>query len=155
MNQWQITQTRRGRKPNPLSLHSKPSRSRPRRHIEKRTGDLSRQRKSPGHVADFFADAIQCGFVGAILQRFSDEIGNLEHFFFLHPTGGDGRCADADTAGLERRAGIERNGVFVHRNAGAIENFLRFFSVEILRAKIDKHQMIVGSTGDDAITVFS
>ena len=32
----------------------------------------------------------------------------------------------------------------------AIENFLRFFAVEILRAKIDKHQMIVGAPRDQS-----
>ena len=60
----------------------------------------------------------------------------------------------ADTAGFENRIGVERDRVFVHGDSGAIEHFLRFFPVQIFRAKIDKHQMIVGAAGNDAVTVF-
>ena len=35
------------------------------------------------------------------VERFRDEIGNLEHFFFFHAARRDGRRADADAAGLE------------------------------------------------------
>ena len=107
--------------------------------------NLSRQRKSSGKFAHFFADSVKGGFVGAILQGFRHQIGNLEHFFFFHCARGDSWCADADTARFERRAGVERDGVFVDGDPGAIENFLSFFAVEVLGAKIDKHQMIVGA----------
>ncbi len=35
-----------------------------------------------------------------------------------------------------------------------IENFLRFFAVDFLRAEIDEHQVVVGAAGDDAVAVF-
>ena len=38
---------------------------------------LIRQRKTAGQVADFFADAVEGGFVGAVLERFRDQIGDL------------------------------------------------------------------------------
>ena len=44
--------------------------------------------------------------------------------------------------------------VFVHGDAGAVEDFLRFFAVDLFRPKIDQHEVIVGAAGDDAVTVF-
>ena len=58
-------------------------------------------------------------------ERFVDQVGDLEHFFFFHPARGDGGRADADAAGFEDRVGVEGNSVLVHGDAGAIENFLR------------------------------
>src|SRR5207248_3913230 len=49
---------------------------------------------------------------------------------------------------------IEGDPVLVYGDAGAIENFLRLFAVNFLRAKIDEHQMIIGAAGDDAVTMF-
>jgi len=95
----------------------------------RRRSQLARQWEAAGHVADFFADAIEGGLVCAVLQCFGDEIGDFEHFFFFHSAGGDGRCTDANPARFEDRIGVERNSVFVYRNPGAVENFLRFFSV--------------------------
>jgi hypothetical protein len=73
MNQSQITQTRRERKPNPLALDSNAFRRRARKHDEKTTSEnaetsrhainlrmkkLTRQRKPAGEFAHFFLDAI-------------------------------------------------------------------------------------------------
>src|ERR1700757_1035819 len=62
--------------------------------------ELGRQRKPARELAHFFTDAIQRRFLGAILQRFSNQIGNLEHFFFFHSACRYSRCADADAAGF-------------------------------------------------------
>src|SRR5439155_3096815 len=133
-----------------IGPHSNASRA---RKYDQKSHYLSRQRKSSGEFAYFFTDAIQRRFLGAILQRFRDQVGNLEHFFFFHAARGDCGRAHADASGFERRAGVERNRILVYGNSRAIENFLRFFSVEVLRAKIDKHQVIIGAAGDDAVTV--
>jgi len=99
------------------------------------------------------ADVLQRFGIAAISQRFSKQVGDVEHFFFLHPACGHSRCADADAAGFEDRIRIEGDAVLVHSDAGTIKNFLRFLAVYFLRAKIDKHQVVVSAAGDDAITV--
>src|SRR5204863_5367564 len=91
---------------------------------------------------------------GAMSQRFSEEIRDLQHFLFSHAARCDGRRTDADTTRLEDWISIEGDPVLVYGDAGAIENFLRLFAVNFLRAKIDEHQMIIGAAGDDAVTMF-
>jgi len=83
--------------------------------------------------------------IGAIRQRFSKQVRDLQHFFFFHAPCRDGRRADADTTGLENWIGIEWDAIFVYGDAGSIENFLCFLAVNVLRAKIDEHQVIIGS----------
>ncbi len=97
---------------------------------------------------------LQCFRVGAMSQRFSEEIRDLQHFLFSHAARCDGRRTDADTTRLEDWISIEGDPVLVYGDAGAIENFLRLFAVNFLRAKIDEHQMIIGAAGDDAVTMF-
>ena len=112
------------------------------------------QRKSARQVEHLFADVLERVVVATIVERFGEQVGDLEHLFFFHAARGDGGRADADAAGFEDRLGVERDAVLVHGDAGAIENLLRFFAVDVLRAKIDEHEVIVGAAGDDAVTVF-
>src|SRR5205814_3394353 len=62
--------------------------------------------------------------------------------------------ADANPARFENRERVEGDAVLVHGDAGAVEDFLRLLSVDVLRTKIDKHQMVVGAAGGDAVAVF-
>src|SRR5678815_2490771 len=40
-------------------------------------------------------------------------------------------------------------------DAGAIECFLRFFAVQVFRAEIDQHEVVVGAARNDSITVLA
>src|SRR4029453_19513899 len=99
-------------------------------------------------------DSLQCFGIGAIGERFSNQVRDLQHFLFSHTARCDGRGPDADTTRLEDRVGIKWDTVLVYGDAGPVENFLCFFSVNFLRTKIDEHQMVIGTTGDDAVTMF-
>ena len=99
-------------------------------------------------------DSLQCFGIGAIGERFSNQVGDLQHFFFFHAARCDGRCADADATGLEDWICIKWDAVFVYCDAGPVENFLCFFAVNFLWAKIDEHQMIVGTAARDSVTMF-
>ena len=57
------------------------------------------------------------------------------------------------SASASVRIGVERNSVFIHGDAGAIENLLRFLAVDFFWAEIDQHQMIIGAAGNDAVTM--
>ena len=100
-------------------------------------------------------DSLQCFGIGAIREPFGNEVCDLQHFFFLHAARCDGRCADADATGLEDWIGVEWDAVFVYCDAGPVENFLRFFAVQVFRAKIDQHEVVVGAAGNDSITVLA
>ena len=97
---------------------------------------------------------LQCVCVGSIGERFGEEICDLQHFLFFHAARRDSRRPDADASRLENWIGIEWDAIFVYCNARSVENFLCFFAVNFLRAKIDEHQMIIGTAGYDAITMF-
>ncbi len=90
-----------------------------------------------------------------VREDFVDEIGDLRHFGFLHATGGDGWGADADSAAERDLFGIERDPVLVDGDPGVVEGFLGLLTVEMFRAEIDEHEVVVCSPGDDAETVFS
>ena len=92
--------------------------------------------------------------IDAIRERFSDQIRDLQHFLFFHAARCDGRRANPNATRFEDWIGIKWNTVFVYGDAGPVENFLCFFAVNFLWTKIDEHQMIIGATRDDAVTVF-
>ena len=92
--------------------------------------------------------------VGAIGERLSNQVRDLQHFLFFHAARCDSGRTDADAARFENWIGIEWNAVFVYCDGGPVENFLCFFSVNFLWPKIDEHQMIIGASGDDAVTMF-
>src|SRR5438270_973770 len=92
--------------------------------------------------------------VAAITYRFCDQVRDLEHLFFFHATRSNSWCTDADAARLENWIGIEWDRILVHGDAGAIEDLLRFLPMNVFRAKIDKHEVIIGAARNDAVTVF-
>ena len=91
--------------------------------------------------------------VVAVLEGVVHEVGDVEHFFFFHAAGCDGGGADADAAGFEDGVGVERDAVLVHGDAGAVEDFLGDLAVQIFRAQIDEHEVVVGAAGGDAVAV--
>jgi hypothetical protein len=66
-----------------------------------------------------------------VQQHFGNHVGNRRHFRFLHPARRDGGRAQPDAAGLERRAGLERNCVFVDRDAGLVQRRLAFLAGQV------------------------
>src|ERR1043166_9863931 len=67
------------------------------------------QRKSTCEIADFFANVVEGVGVGALFERFSNEIRDLKHFFFFHAPSCHGGGADSDATGVEDRGrGIGR-----------------------------------------------
>ncbi len=111
--------------------------------------------KSAGQGADFFFHTLEQGGVLDVREDLVDEIGYLGHLGFLHTTGGDGGGADSDSATERDFFGIERDSVLVDGDSSVVEGFLGLFTVEMFRAEIDEHQVVVCPSGDDAETVFS
>jgi hypothetical protein len=93
--------------------------------------------------------------IGAVLDGFLDQVGDVEHLVLLHAAGGDGGRAEADAAGLEGALRVEGNRVLVHRDAGLVEHFRNFLAGDVLRLEIDEHEMVIGRAGDDAENRFS
>ncbi len=107
-----------------------------------------------GESADMLADFAEFGRVVAALDRFVDEISDIEHLVFLHTAGRNGGRTEADAAGLERALGVEGDGVLVGRDASLVEGFLDFLAGESLGLNIDEHDVIFRRAGDDAVAVF-
>ena len=72
-----------------------------------------------------------------------------------HAAGGDRRSAEADAACFHRGQGIERDGVFVDGDAGAIEGFFGVGAGDVAGVNFDQEQVIVGAAGDDAEALFA
>ena len=66
------------------------------------------------------------------LEEAVDERGNSLHFRLSHPSGGDRRRSDADSARDERRLGLLRHRVFVDGDASHIESLLSDLSGDVL-----------------------
>src|ERR1017187_4920004 len=62
---------------------------------------------------------------------------------------GHGGAAETNAAGIERRIHVERNGVLVDGDAGAVERGLGLFAANAFGENIHQHQMRVGAVGDD------
>src|SRR4030095_9756695 len=92
--------------------------------------------------------------VGAVGERFSEQVRDLQHFLFSHAARCDGWGPDADATRFENWIGVEWDAVLVYCDAGPVENFLCFFAVDFLRSKINEHQMIISAARDDAVTMF-
>ncbi len=85
-----------------------------------------------------------------VLDRTVDEVGDLEHFGFLHAAGGDRGSSDTDSAGDHRLLRIERDHVLVDRDGGLVERGGDFLAGGVLRTEVDEHEMVVRAAGNDA-----
>ena len=87
-----------------------------------------------------------------------EDIGNpsadLVHFRLAHPARGHRRAAEANSAGLERRERVERNGVLVDGDACTVQSQLGVATGEPAGVQLDEEQMIVGAAADDAKAMF-
>ena len=82
-----------------------------------------------------------------------DEFDDVQHVLLHEAAGGDGRGADAQAAGLERAAAVERDHVLVHGDVGLDELVLGETAGQVreLGAEVDEHQVVVGAAGDDLV----
>src|SRR6476646_4925253 len=61
------------------------------------------ERESRGQSLHLLTDGCDYAIVAHVLQDFGDQRANLAHLRFVEAAGGDGRRAEADAAGVERR----------------------------------------------------
>jgi hypothetical protein len=115
---------------------------------------LGRQREPSCQLLHLLTHSRDRALVLAVGERFGDQVSDLEHLFFFHFARRDGGRAETDPARLKNRIGVERNGVLVHGDAGAVERLLRLFPIDFFWAKIDQHEMIIGAAGNDAVAMF-
>ena len=132
------------------------------------------QRPAGGHHVDLADDVLEdLGVGGALGELFLggllrgeggevrigggedgvDEFDDVQHVLLHKAAGGDGRGADAEAAGLEGAAAVERNHVLVHGDVGFHEFLLGDAAGEIreLGAEVDEHQVVVRAAGDDVV----
>ena len=102
-------------------------------------------------LADFLDDLV----VLDVAEHFVNQVNDARHVFLDEAAGGDGRSADAEAGGLECAAAVKRNHVLVDGDAGADESLLGHLSGQVgeLRTKVDQHQVVVGATGDDVVSL--
>lgn len=62
----------------------------------------NRKRKFAREIDYLFAYVLERSGIAAFFERFGDEIGDFQHFFFFHAACGDRGRADANAAGFER-----------------------------------------------------
>jgi len=91
-----------------------------------------------GKVGDLFAHVLLDFGVADVGEDFCDPGADLLHLWLAHPACGYRRAAEADAAALHGREGIERNRVFVHGNAGAVESFFGIRSGDAARVDFDE-----------------
>ncbi len=112
------------------------------------------ERELVGEFGDFVPDAGEDGVVGAVSEGLVDPESDLAHLGFAHAASGEGRRADADSRGLERRVDVVGDAVLVDGDARFAEGELGFRAEHaggVAGAEdVDEHDMVVGAAGDDA-----
>ncbi len=108
------------------------------------------RRRAPCKFGDLFADALLDLGIADIGENFRDPGADLLHLGFAHAAGGDGRAAQADSAAFHWGQRIERNGILVYGDAGAVEGFFGVRSGDAAGVDFDQKQMVVRAAGDDA-----
>src|SRR4051794_28170510 len=96
-------------------------------------GKLAAQR------AYFAPNALVSGGIVGILQRVEYPAANPPHLVSAHAARGQRWRADANAAGIERLARVERNHVHVHRDSASLECLGRQLAANIERCDIDEH----------------
>ena len=69
-----------------------------------------------------------CVKIFYVEQNFADHVRHRGHLRLLHPAGGHGRGPQPEAAGLEGGAGLEGDGVLVHRDARFVQGDLAFLA---------------------------
>ena len=110
-----------------------------------------RQGEAAGQGSD---DALGLGDLGRVLrarEHDGDGLGDFLHFGLLHATGGHGRGADADTAGLERAAGLVRHGVLVRGDVGGVQGELGVLAGDfgVALTEIQQAEVVIGAAADE------
>ena len=117
-----------------------------------RAADRTRRvdREARGEVRDLFAHALFDGGVSDMLENVRDPVTNFQHFGFAKAASGHGGTAEANASALHGRQRIERNGIFVNGDTGAVESFFRVGAGDAARMDFHGKQVIVGAASDDA-----
>src|SRR5438093_13158978 len=87
--------------------------------------------KLAAEAADFAADALLHGVVVRTFQGVENPAADPPHLVGAHAAGREGRRADANAAGVERLARVERNHIHVHGDAALFEHFGRYFAADV------------------------
>src|ERR1041384_8146946 len=75
-----------------------------------------------------------------MVERFNDPGAGLGHFFLPHAAGGEGLRTNANSTGLERGIGIERNSILVDGNSGLAQSIFRFTAQNAVGKYVNQHQ---------------
>src|SRR5215813_4370439 len=67
---------------------------------------LAVERKSIGELVHLATDFFQGAWIFPLVQRIRDPGAYLQHLFFLHAAGREGRRPDANPARFQRRIGV-------------------------------------------------
>src|SRR6185436_20282734 len=98
-----------------------------------------RQGKTCGQFSHTLAHVSDCVKVLNVEENFTDHVGDGGHFRLFHAAGCHCGSPKTDATGLEGRASLEGNGVFVDGDASFVKGSLAVFASETLGADIDEH----------------
>src|SRR6202140_5628500 len=112
---------------------------------------LGVERELIGHSEHLLTDFAQHWGVGAMIERPRDPGCDLPHLGFFHAARGYCGGADANTARLHWRIGIERNRVLVYRNPRLSQSFFRLAPEHALGENVDEHEMRMVAAGVERI----
>ena len=104
----------------------------------------------------FLGDPIDhISVLGYGIQHCVNEFHNVHHVLLHEAAGSDGRCADPDSRGLERAAGIERYHVLVQRDLRFLKLLLGHTTCNLreLCPQVNQHQVVIGSARDDFVSL--
>src|ERR1700722_15854286 len=87
----------------------------------------------------------------AVVDGLRDPLSNRVHLRLTHTAGGQGRAADADSAGFQRRIGVVGNWVLVYSNSGFMQGKLGFATQNAAGKNVYQHQMGVSPTRNHTI----
>ena len=110
-----------------------------------------RQREALVDLGDFDFDFCEQGRVVLVGEGLVDPVSDLNHLSLFHAACRDGWRADTDTTTQGDLFGVERNAILIHGDTSVVECLAGDFAIEPLRTKIDKHEVIVRATTDDAV----
>jgi hypothetical protein len=93
------------------------------------------------------------GTFGSMLQSLRDPSCNDAHFGLFHAARGERRGADAYATGLHGRVGVVGDRVLVDGDASLAEREFRLGAEDSLLEDVDEHEVGVGASGNDAVSL--
>src|SRR6185312_8863554 len=103
------------------------------------------QRESPAELEGALVHRVANRRVVDVLDQVGETVGDHPHLGLFHAARRDQRRAHADSAGVELRCIVVRDGVAVERDADRVGDVLHLLARPLLRPQVDEHQVVVGA----------